>query len=235
MAETLLFQLNPRLKAAAEFVRNGKKFVDVGTDHAYLPIWLLKSGTCPQAMGTDLREGPILRATHNAYRYRVQNKLVLQQCDGLAGVNPSDAEDIAITGMGGELIAQILQNAPWVRDAKKRLILQPMTAAEELRRYLCENGFEVQQERAVRDSGRIYTVLQAQFTGNVATPTALYCYTGQLEPQKSAEAAEYIRQQQRHLTNMKKGHLAKGESLQAEQIAELIRQMDEMIAGAIRA
>ena len=95
-------------------------------DHAYLPIWLLKSGTCPQAIATDLREGPILQATHNAFRYRVQNRLVLRQCDGLAAVRPEEADDIAITGMGGELIAAILERAPWVCDEQKRLILQPI-------------------------------------------------------------------------------------------------------------
>lgn len=229
MAEALLFQLNPRLKAAADFVRNGKKFVDVGTDHAYLPIWLLKSGTCPQAIATDLREGPILQATHNAFRYRVQSRLILRQCDGLASVRPEEADDIAIAGMGGELIAAILERAPWVRDARKRLILQPMTAAEELRRYLCENGFAILQERAVRDGNHVYTVMLAQYSGEKSEPSPLFCYAGRLQPQNSPEAADYIRQQQRHLGNMQRGSTARGEEEKAAQIAQLLRQMEELL------
>ncbi|MDD6174974.1 MAG: class I SAM-dependent methyltransferase [Firmicutes bacterium] len=228
MAEALLFQLNPRLKAAAEFVRRGKKFVDIGTDHAYLPIWLLKSGTCPQAIATDLREGPILRATHNAFRYRVQNRLVLRQCDGLAAVAPEEADDIAIAGMGGELIARIIEQAPWVREEQKRLILQPMTAAEELRRYLRRNGFSILQERAVRDGDHVYTVMQVQYTGEQEEPSALFCYTGRLDPKNSADAADYIRQQQRHLSNIQQGFRIRGEQEQEEQIGLILRRMDEM-------
>ncbi|MGI6261931.1 MAG: tRNA (adenine(22)-N(1))-methyltransferase [Acutalibacteraceae bacterium] len=229
MAEALLFQLNPRLKAAADFVRNGKKFVDIGTDHAYLPIWLLKSGTCPQAIATDLREGPILQATHNAFRYRVQNRLVLRQCDGLAAVRPEEADDIAITGMGGELIAAILERAPWVCDEQKRLILQPMTAAEVLRQYLCENGFTILKERAVRDSGHVYTVMQVQYTGKKLEPLPLFCYTGCLQPQNSPEAVAYIQQQQRHLSNMQRGFQIRGEEEKADRTAQILRQMDDML------
>lgn len=229
MTEALLFQLNPRLKAAADFVRNGKKFVDVGTDHAYLPIWLLKSGKCPQAIATDLREGPILQATHNAFRYRVQNRLILRQCDGLASVHPDEADDIAIAGMGGELIVSILEQAPWVRDKQKRLILQPMTAAEVLRQYLCSSGFAILKECAIRDSGHIYTVMQVQYTGQKLEPSPLFCYTGRLQPKDSPEAIAYVEQQQRHLSNMKKGCLIRGEKEKADCIAQLLRQMDDML------
>ena len=229
MAEALLFQLNPRLKAAAEFVRGGRKFADIGTDHAYLPIWLLKSGICPQAIGADLREGPILRAANNAYRYRVQNRLILRQCDGLSAIESSEADDVAVTGMGGELIVGIIEHTPWLRDPQKHLILQPMTAAEELRRYLCRSGFSILQERAVRDSGRVYTVMLVQYSGTVSEPSPLFCYAGLLQPAASSEAGDYIRQQQRHLRNVQKGYLAKGDDENTVCTAVLLEQLERLL------
>ncbi len=182
-----LFQLNPRLALCAKMVRPGKALCDVGADHAYLSIWLLKSGTVPRALATDLRAGPLGSARKNALRYGVGDRLTLRQTDGLRDVQPEEAEDIVIAGMGGETILQIVLATAWLRDAQKYLVLQPMSSAEDLRRGLLRAGFWITREEAVLDSGRPYSVMAVQFVGEIPPAGLLYPYLGRLEPRGEAE------------------------------------------------
>lgn len=225
------FQLTPRLAEAASYVRAGKCVVDIGTDHAYLPIWLIQSGRCPRAIATDLKEGPLARASNNAYRYRVQTKLSLRLCDGLQGVQPEEADDIVIAGMGGELIAQILDRAPWVKHSSKNLILQAMSSAEDLRKYLRENGFAIKKETAVRDSGHVYTVINAGYTGVPEPERAGMDYVGKLDLEHSPEAREYVQRQLRHLNNRLLGQQYRRNAEETAHIQQNIDALRAMLNG----
>lgn len=213
MSAMPLFQLNPRLAVAASMVRPGARVADVGTDHGYLPIWLVKAGVCPRAVAVDLRPGPLARARDNLRRYQVEEAISLRLSDGLSEVSPREADDIVAAGMGGELIASILAAALWLRDPAKRLILQPMSSAEDLRLFLWENGFQILREVAVRDAGRVYTVISAAFSGRAqGEQPLLYPFLGGLECAASPEAREYAQRQLRHLVNIEKGAAACGEA-----------------------
>ena len=148
-----MLQLSPRLALCAELVRPGRALADIGTDHAYLPIWLLQNGKIPRALACDVNPGPLEAAQRNARRYGIGQELRLALSDGLREVGPGEAEDIVIAGMGGELILRIVEEAPWLRDGTKRLVLQPMSMADRLRAGLWELGFSIRQERAVVDGG----------------------------------------------------------------------------------
>ena len=149
-------QLSKRLQRIADFVCPGNRIIDVGTDHAYIPIWLLKNGVVKDAIATDIRSGPLERARLDAEHYGVTPHLKLIQCDGLSLCSPEEVDTIIIAGMGGETIAGILSAAPWARE--KRLVLQPQTKHAELRAFLGENGYAVVDAALSYDTGRIYLI-----------------------------------------------------------------------------
>lgn len=157
-----LFQLDRRLQTCASMVRENQVLADIGTDHAYLPIWLVKKGVIQKAIAADINMGPLQKAAFNIRRYNVGKQVDARLSDGLELIFPNEADDIVIAGMGGELIADIIEKAPWLKDVQKHLILQPMTSAPELRTYLTEHGFAVKQEQAVQDGDHIYTVMRAE-------------------------------------------------------------------------
>ena len=159
MREKTLFSLGGRLALCASMVRPGCRLADVGTDHAYLPVWLAKNGQIRSAVAADVREGPLQSARQNIGRYEVAALVSARLSDGLDALASGEADDIVMAGMGGELIARLIGRAPWLRSPEKRLILQPMTSAEELRAFLLQEGFGVLREETAREDNRLYTVM----------------------------------------------------------------------------
>ena len=150
-------ELTPRLRMVAELIPQGLRLTDVGTDHAYLPAALLMEGGIPSAIAADLREGPLSRARLTAREYGLEGKLSFCLCNGLAGISQEDTDAVAIAGMGGETIREILKAAPWTRERNIPLILQPMSTMAELRRWLMENGYAIRAERLAREGDTLYT------------------------------------------------------------------------------
>ena len=152
-------ELTPRLRRLAEWVPPGAALADIGTDHAYLPVWLTLRGRVRSAIAADLRSGPLARARETAALYGTA--LDFRLCDGLSGIRPEECDTIVIAGMGGENIAAIVQAAPWTSDGRHTLLLQPMTRAEDLRLFLMEHGFRITRETLARDRGTIYPIMEA--------------------------------------------------------------------------
>lgn len=151
-------ELTPRLRLLAEWVPSGARVADIGTDHAYLPVWLLLHNRAVSAIASDLRRGPLARAGETAKAYQVP--LDLRLCDGLQGIRPEECDSVVIAGMGGEKITAILAAAPWTAEGRHTLLLQPMTRAEELRKFLAEHRYAIRRERFVFDRGTIYPVIE---------------------------------------------------------------------------
>lgn len=156
-------QLSPRLAAVAELIPQGAVLADVGTDHAYLPVWLLQQGRIPRAVATDIRPGPLDHARRTAREQGVTHQMEFRLCDGLKGVAAGECDTVAIAGMGGETIAGILAQAPWTRQV--HLVLQPQSTQHVLRRFLAENGYCIRSERVAREGDRWYVVLQVEGDG----------------------------------------------------------------------
>ena len=156
-----------RLKMAASMVTAGGVTADVGTDHGYIPIWLLQQGICRWAVASDINRGPLDRARENGIRYGVADRLKLYLCDGLDGVEPEEnrVTDICICGMGGELIGAIVCRSDYVKRRRTNLILQPMSSGYELRKALLEDGFVIREERLCQAAGRVYSCIRAEYTG----------------------------------------------------------------------
>ena len=153
-------ELSPRLQLLADWVPQGARFADVGTDHAYLPVWLTLHGRVTSAIASDLRKGPLERARETGRTYGAEG-IDYRLGDGLAFIRPEEADTIVIAGMGGENIASILAAAPWTADGEHTLLLSPHTKAEELRQFLMDHGYAIRREALVRDRGTIYPVMEA--------------------------------------------------------------------------
>ncbi len=165
-------KLTPRLMTAVPYVRGGRLVADIGTDHAYLPIYLceagiltpvkVQSGQAFCAIASDIHHGPVERAFLHVAAAGLSERILTVRTDGLCGLDAYDPADIIIFGMGGELIASILAAAPWVQCPGKRLILQPMTHAEKLRAYLPAAGFSIIGETLSQEGERLYQTICAE-------------------------------------------------------------------------
>ena len=223
-----LFQLDSRLQLCASMVRENCKLADIGTDHAYLPIWLVKKEIIPKAIAADINMGPLQKAAFNIRRYSIGKKVDARLSDGLELIFPNEVDDIVIAGMGGELISTIIEKAPWLKDQEKHLILQPMTSELELRNYLTQNGFAVKQEQAVRDGERIYTVMQVEYDPKNVQTGDLFPYVGILKADTEENKA-YIQRQcnrlQKRADGLKQGGKHEAEVGRLETIIAQIKVM----------
>lgn len=227
-----LFQLDNRLLQCAQWVPDGAKVADIGTDHAYLPIWLAKSGKIASAVAADVREGPLDRARENILRYHVQETVSARLSDGLSAINPDEADTIIIAGMGGELIAEILEKTPWLKGNGKTLILQPMTSARELRVFLQKQGYSLQKEKAVLSLNRLYTVMLVYASAvDALKNNVLYPYIGALDPAESSENRDYILREANRLEKKRQGMLAQQQTAQADELQSLIKELQKLAQG----
>ena len=150
--------LQPRLALLASLVPQGAVLADVGTDHGYIPVCLRQRGVIDRAIASDIGREPLEHARRTAEEYGVGG-IDLRLCAGLDAIAPEECDTVLIAGMGGETIWGILAAAPWTRDGRHTLLLQPQTKIEELRLRLCENGYAVTREHLVRDKGKLYVVM----------------------------------------------------------------------------
>ena len=155
--------ISKRLLSCADQVPAGARVADIGADHGYLSIELLLHRGAAFVHACDLREQPIRRAMENALRYGVAERMRFSRADGLAAVDPAQVDTIVCAGMGGDLIARIIGDAPWLRDEKYRLILQPQSSGNDLRRKLGPLGFGIEAETLVEDGGFLYQVITARY------------------------------------------------------------------------
>ena len=182
-------KLSKRLSTAASYVRSGAFVADIGTDHAYLPIYLVSSGIAKGALASDVNEGPILKAKENITRYGQEKLVFTQIANGLEGVEAYSPTDILICGMGGELIAKIIDASSYVKNSGIRLILQPMTSVYELREYLSQ-GFSTIAENVVCEDGKIYQIICAEYDGQAHSYTKIELELGKKNIE--SKSAEYL-------------------------------------------
>jgi len=151
--------LNPRLQKIAELIPEAESLADIGTDHAYIPIFACQSGKVKHAIASDIKLGPIARAADNIKKFGLGGDITVRIGPGLQTVAPGEAEIIVIAGMGGILISEILEHSKETVSRAKLLILQPMTAAAELRDYIAANSFTALDEYLAREEDKLYNII----------------------------------------------------------------------------
>lgn len=207
--------LSRRLFLCASFVRTGSIAADIGSDHALLPVYLVLSGICPSAIASDINEGPIAAARRNVALYDAGERISTIVAPGLSGIAPDEVDDIIIAGMGGELIASILKDAPWVKSSRYNLVLQPMTRAEKLRQWLFANGFAILTESAECEVRRVYTVINAVYTGEISEHSCAECMAGGLLGKTDDASVKYLTREARILNKRAAGLRCCGQDEQA--------------------
>ncbi len=150
--------LSPRLEKIAQLLPKGSKVADIGTDHAHLPIYLLKKNIAASVIACDLNEGPIRFAKENIKNAGLEALIEVRQGSGLEAISDDEVDTAVIAGMGGELIAEILKNIP---RGIKNLFLQPMTMKSECRKGIHKSGFSVKKEYFVKEKEKIYIIIHA--------------------------------------------------------------------------
>ena len=221
-----------RLLSAVRYLRPGAAVADIGTDHAYLPVHLVRAGLAERALACDIRRGPLSSAEKNIREVGLSGRIETLLTDGLHGVEKYAPDHILIFGMGGELIAKILSEAEWIKTPAVRLILQPMSRAEVLRRYLAASGFSILGESLSRADGRIYQTICAEWAGTPTDPAPIDCFVGKKELQTDLPLyKELIEQRIRTLKKIVRGkENAKEEDATADRdlLAALSARLEEL-------
>ena len=153
--------LSVRLQGVADLVTRGNVLVDVGTDHGYLPIYLVSRGVCPRAIAMDVRPGPLSKARANIAMYGLAKRISLRLSDGLAALSPGEGDSLVLSGMGGPLMQEILSRDMNLVYGFRELILQPQSDIPGFRRFLTAAGFTINAENMVVEDGKYYPMMRA--------------------------------------------------------------------------
>lgn len=157
-------KLTDRLLKIASLVTKGKKVADIGTDHGYIPVYLLNKGDIDYAILADVNKGPLENAKKEVRHNGLMDKVDLRLGSGIEVLEKNEVDEIIIAGMGGILISELLEAKKEVVHSLDKLILQPMQAQNELRKYLLNNGYEILDEVLVKEDFRLYEIIIAKYT-----------------------------------------------------------------------
>ena len=151
--------LSPRLLACSQLVRPGERVADVGCDHGYLGIYLLKKNIASQVIASDINPGPLSSAVRNSEKYGFADRITFHLSAGVVAI-PRDFDVMICAGMGADTMVSILEDAPWLATGNYRMILQCQSKTHLLRQYLWAHGWDICEERAVRDGRFVYTIME---------------------------------------------------------------------------
>ena len=156
--------IGARLETIAKLVPQGTVLADIGTDHAYLPVYLVTRGIIAKAIAGDIAEGPCQAARNTVSMYGCQKCVEVRLGSGLEILHKDEAQTIVIAGMGASTMIEILSARPPIAQAAK-LILQPMTGAESLREWLPLNGWTIISEDLAAENNHLYDIICAEYIG----------------------------------------------------------------------
>ncbi|NLW10486.1 MAG: SAM-dependent methyltransferase [Clostridiaceae bacterium] len=230
--EPVLPLLSPRLRAIADMVtEKTDRIIDIGTDHAYLPIWLAGRNTCSTAIASDLRSGPVARAKSNIDKYGMSDRIEARIGDGLEDIALCDGDTVIIAGMGGLEIMKILDSRLDDIPAGLKLILQPQRSIPELRSWLIRNGFSIEDESIIRDRKHFYTVIKVSYSNINGTVDqefdTLSAWLGPVLLRKNQDMTddplwqEYLQDKRTALAKAVRGK---------PELADLLKQIEQMLA-----
>ena len=195
-------KLSKRLQTIADFLKKGAVVADIGTDHAHIPIYLIKNNIISKAYACDINAGPLEKAKENINYYGVKN-IELRLSNGLEKLKTDEADTFIIAGMGGELIIDILDRGQGFFDKKNTFILSPHTKIEEVRNYLLRKGLKILKEDMCIDEGKFYTVMEAVYMGKTFSYTKGELLFGKyLIDNKNPVLFEYLKKEKQKYLNI---------------------------------
>ena len=226
--------LSARLRTALNYIKKGERVADIGTDHAYLPIHLLRERIASRVLAADINRGPLESAKNNLRDAGLLHAADLLETDGLCGVEKWSPDRILIFGMGGELILRILSDAPWIRTPEIGLVLQPMTRASVLRKWLLEEGFCITGETLCTEDGRLYQTIAATWDGVRRTAEDAELLLGSWNIQNRPPLFEaFVRHELEVLQQIKKGK-ARAACVDTKKEDVLIETLEQLLEGGCK-
>lgn len=185
--------IGSRLLMAASLVCDGKIVCDVGCDHGKLSLYLIKSGKAQHVIATDINKMPLQKAVDLFKENNISDRAEFLLTDGLQGIeNTDDITHVVIAGLGGETMAQIIENAAFIKKNKTKLVLVPAQSGSRIREYLYKNGFSITGETTVNEKKKFYSAITAEYTGEIIEPTVYDCYIGKSEKCNDESAKGYF-------------------------------------------
>ena len=212
-------------------VRSGNSVADIGTDHAYLPAWLILNNISPKALACDVRKGPLENAKKTVETYSIEDKITTRLSDGFDEIEPFEADDFIMCGMGGTLMKELVSRTHWLKNERKRIIVQPQSHAEDIRRFFVENGFEILFEDACTDSGKLYCAMAAEYTGEIKEKPISYIYSGELSKCKKKEARLFLENINSRLKKKLDAERIHGTPQNADYLEKVTNELEETING----
>lgn len=174
MEEFMKLPLSNRLLACCDYIKPGDRVADIGCDHGYLGIHLLRSGIAKSVIASDVNEGPLQSAVINSAKYGVRDRMQFYLSDGAQNI-PRDFDVMVCAGMGADTMISILDCARWLEDEKYRLILQCQSKRPELRQWLYDAGYRINRETLAKDGKFVYSVMEVIWEpGEGPTPAETY-------------------------------------------------------------
>lgn len=152
-------KVSKRLEAMADLVERGSVAADIGTDHGQLPCYLVRQGICPHVIAADVGAQPLASAQKRIAAMGLNGQITTRLGNGLAVLEPGEAATVTISGMGGGLITEILNDGQAVVNTLRQLVLQPNLAASVVRRWAMEQGWHIEREQLLYEEGHYYEVL----------------------------------------------------------------------------
>ncbi|MCC8163549.1 MAG: class I SAM-dependent methyltransferase [Lachnospiraceae bacterium] len=226
-------RLSDRMERLAGYVTEGNRLVDIGTDHAYLPIALVQAGRIPAAIAADVNEGPLLRADEHIRAAGLDGQIVSRLSDGFARIRPGEADTAVIAGMGGQLVRRILEGGAHCLASVSELVLQPQSEICLVRGWLEEHGFYITDEDIVLEDGKYYPMFRAGHGSPETAAKQAELYFGRASLQRSPRVfLGFLDRESKKNQKIRKG-LSAAERGQAARLREL--EEVEMWIGQARA
>lgn len=189
-------ELSKRLHAVAGLVTEGASVADIGTDHGYIPIYLIQEGIASKVIALDVKKGPLERARMHIVGHGLKGQIETRLSDGLRKVTPGEVDTMIAAGMGGGLIIHILEDSPETVKEISSFILQPQSEIDKVRRYLNEHGYRIVEERMVKESGKFYPMMQAVHGSGEPYEEYEYLYGKRLLEEKDPVLRTYLLREQ---------------------------------------
>lgn len=228
-----MMDLSIRLQAVSNLISDGMTVADVGTDHGYIPIYLLQSGKCSRAIAMDVNEGPLLRAKEHIQAFRLSEVIDVRLSDGVKKLAPGEVECVVIAGMGGALTIKILEEGEDVFRSLREFVLQPQSELFKVRQYLSENGYCVIDENMVLDDGKYYPMMKVINGQGPTYDTVELRYGKKLLATKNPVLFQFLEKESRTKAEIMQS-LSKKEGLHIRERQEIIRKELEEITDALQ-
>lgn len=213
-------KLTSRLFEISNLINNSSILYDIGTDHAYLPIYLVQNGKCKRCFACDINKGPLERAKENINKNFLQDKIKTVLSDGLKNIDVEKADTIVIAGMGGELICSILE--PFKEKLLgKHIILQPMNSFYQVRKFFSDNNIKIENEILAKESDKLYIIMESFFERGEKSEEKELLFSKHLLYNKYPLKEEYLNKMIEKYSIMYNG-LKKSQNRNFENIKEIL-------------